>query len=140
MKKRKPLWNKDRKKVIFFGASKGGECAYRCLSSAYRVLAFADNDTHKQGKSKFGIPIIKPAEIACYPFDFIYISCESNFEVYLQLLSMGIDANKIQPVDPEVMQGYFELSKIQAAILLLAIYGLGHIIYNVGASMFRIIP
>ncbi|MCK5344604.1 MAG: hypothetical protein KAR20_14420 [Candidatus Heimdallarchaeota archaeon] len=130
MEKLGSFWSSNKKRVIFFGASKGGEGAYRCLRSAYRVLAFADNDSRKQGKNLFGKPIIKPDEIASYPYDLIFISCESHFQVYLQLTSMGIDAKKIRMVDLPIMMGEFELSKVQGLLLFLAVYGFGRLFFD----------
>ncbi len=133
------FWN-GNKKILFFGASNGGKRAYRCRDRSHRVLAFADNDASKHGKTLCGKPIITPDEIASYPYDLIYISCESCFQVYLQLSSMGIDAKKIRTVDQEILRGAFELSKAQGLLLLLAVYGLGHLIYDLSATIFRIIP
>lgn len=128
-----------RKRIILFGASKGGQRAYRCWAHSHKILAFADNDPGKYGKTIFGKPVISPNDIPSYSYDHIYISCGSNFPVYLQLLGLGVESNKIRTVDQDIMLGAFELTKRQSFLVIFAIYGLLHILFDLGALLNHIL-
>lgn len=124
-----------RKRIILFGASKGGQRAYRCRARSHKIIAFADNDPGKHGRMLFRKPIISPNDIPSYSYDHIFISCGSHFQVYLQLIGIGIEANKIRIVDNDIMLGAFELTKRQIMFLILATYGLIHIFFDLGAFL-----
>lgn len=69
---------------------------YLMISGGGGVLAFADNDVNKQGKQMEGLPVISPCELNKYDYDAIIIASHPGLEpLYNQLISLGVDENKI---------------------------------------------
>ena len=91
-------------KIIVFGASSGGE-AFISNNDNYEIVAIADNDEKKQGKTLCGYPIISPSEIMNYEYEYIIIASSFIFQIRKQLLNeFKIDPNKIKEV-PKSMIG-----------------------------------
>ncbi|GLR64420.1 LicD family protein [Marinospirillum insulare] len=83
------------KKVILFGASKGGD-SFITHNQHLKVLAIADNDTQRWGSQLLGIPIINPTEIPTYIFDEIIITSQWQDSIISQLVNqLGITRDKI---------------------------------------------
>ncbi len=74
-------------KIILFGAGGTGENLYERLGKY--VVAFADNDTTKQGSNLLGKKIIAPNEIAGQQFDAIVIASIFEDEIKKQLVELG---------------------------------------------------
>jgi O-methyltransferase len=84
------------RKVIFFGAGDGGRSASYLINNEYEIIAFADNDSSKQGETFLGKPIISPGAINEFPYDYIVISNIHGDAVFRQLTEqLGVDRDKI---------------------------------------------
>lgn len=86
---------KPIKNIIIFGASAGGEKALLRLSKENHVLAFTDNNQKNWGKTCCGYPIIPPTEIHLHAYHQIVVASSYWYEIYPQLLHMGLDREKI---------------------------------------------
>ncbi|WP_126428713.1 TylF/MycF/NovP-related O-methyltransferase [Brevibacillus marinus] len=75
----------DKKSVILFGAGDGGLSASYHLVQQFEIIAFVDNDPRKHGKELLSKPIIPPAELKNYEYDFIIISSIHGDSIYKQL-------------------------------------------------------
>ena len=83
------------KKILVFGASKGGQNYLKTLSNNESVIAFCDNDINKVGKTTGGIPIISSQQLLKIPFDKVVIASEFVSDIFDQLKDLGVDTKKI---------------------------------------------
>lgn len=83
-------------KVLLFGASTGGQNFIKNHINDYEILAVVDNDENKHGLFLEGIPIISPTEITAYQFDQIIIASMYVESISKQLVSLGVEADKIK--------------------------------------------
>ena len=83
------------KKVILFGASKGGENFIK-NNQQLEILAIADNDSKRWHQKNNGILIINPNKIVSYNFDKIIITSQWQDSIINQLVNqLGIAKEKI---------------------------------------------
>lgn len=127
---------KTEEKIVIFGASTGGRRAYGCRKRSQTVVAFADNDTAKQGQRFCGKPVIAPQRLDEINYDRIIIACQSAFQVYLQLSRLGIHSQKVAVVDEDVLLGDYEISTVHLVLLLMAGYGSLRLVLD-GIDLFR---
>lgn len=86
----------SRLKIIFFGAGKIGIRWLR--KSEYLGIkpeGILDNNKDLWGTVCDGVMIYNPAMIKNLCFDYLFITCSREHEIYRQLLSLGVDKNKI---------------------------------------------
>lgn len=89
--------NSAKSKIILFGAGDGGLRVHYMLSQQFEVIAFADNDSSKQGKTFLSKPIIAPEEIVQFEYDLIVIANIHGKAVYQQLIEdLHINKDKIK--------------------------------------------
>jgi len=79
--------NKRKPMVFIFGASKGGESAYRNIRSQYNVLGFIDNNTKMQGNKLLNKVIYAPNQLCNLNFDKIVIASDYHVEIKNQLIN-----------------------------------------------------
>lgn len=82
--------------VLIFGT--GSTCKFVLTTLKLKnvnIIAYVDNDQKKWNSSLNGIKILSPEKIKDLKYDFIIIASEFYNEIYLQLLSMNVDKNKI---------------------------------------------
>lgn len=92
--------------IIIFGT---GSCCERLMSyleDDINIIAYADNDSAKIGLSFYNIQIIDPKKISSYNYDYIIIASGFEYEIFEQLIKMGISKEKIFLFDT-----YFNLVK-----------------------------
>lgn len=118
--------NKAMKKlrVMIFGAGEGGRRALEHLREECSVVCILDNDTAKHGSTMDGIPVCGPDRALEPETDQILIASYYSSEIFEQLLEMGVDVQKIEVLDYEMLQG---CEKFPAGIRNLLI-GLGLLI------------
>lgn len=84
-------------KVLIFGAGNKSKDIIKCIDKTKnKVLYFVDNDTDKQGKKMFGRTIVSPADLADLEFDYILVASIYWREIREQLISLGINPEKIR--------------------------------------------
>lgn len=98
-----------KKKVVIFGAGKGGERAYRELKKKYDIQAFVDNDTSKQGHLFKSKPILSAEDAIKLSFDTIFIASMYGNQIYHQLKDLGVQSDNIDFVPEEVINGEKDL-------------------------------
>ncbi|WP_339295016.1 TylF/MycF/NovP-related O-methyltransferase [Paenibacillus sp. FSL W7-1279] len=76
----------EKVKVIIFGAGNGGSRVFYLLDQQYEVIAFADNNLAKQGRSLYSKPIISPERINNYSYDYIIIANLQSESIITQLV------------------------------------------------------
>lgn len=85
-------------KYAIAGAGKCGEKTFRALMHAgFQVACFLDNDAEKQGKKKFGIPVVSFTGLQLMEDDIIVILDNSRLQdmFYRELLEIGYSPVKI---------------------------------------------
>lgn len=83
------------KKVVLFGASKGGE-SFITHNQHLKVLAIVDNDTQRWGSQLLGIPIISPKELASINYEQVIITSQWLDSIKSQLINeLKVAPNKI---------------------------------------------
>lgn len=83
-------------RIIIFGASKAGQKAYEVITQKAVVIAFADNDSKKQGSNFCNIPVISPEQINTLQFSAILIASMYAKEIHAQLLlEIGLEHEKV---------------------------------------------
>lgn len=86
---------KPAKKLVLFGASKAGE-TYLKKQPPGEVIAFIDNDPHRQGSAVDNIPVLAPAALHELKFDLVVITSLWVDSIYSQLTQqLGIAKDKI---------------------------------------------
>lgn len=83
------------RKVVFFGAGAFGESCLDRRSPDMEVLAVVDNDSKKWGGSIRGVEIAGPHAIGKYDWEGVVITSTSVWEIYEQLIALGVDSDKI---------------------------------------------
>lgn len=84
------------KKIILFGAGDGGYRAFLCLRQEYEVIAFVDNNVQKHGSTLLSRPVISPAQINDYSYDYAIIANIYGNQVRKQLVEeLGVPEAKI---------------------------------------------
>lgn len=83
-------------KILIFGiGTLYGVAKQANLFEKDEILAFVDNDESKQSTLFENKPVISPQSISEYSFEKIIITILDYDKVYFQLISLGIDAEKI---------------------------------------------
>lgn len=96
--------------LLMFGTGQSSIFLENMLNNKTQILAYIDNDETKRGKHRNNIEIIEPKSIGQYNYDYILIGSQFNEEIYQQLLSLGVDKNKIFQFYnfTDVQENYFE--------------------------------
>lgn len=82
--------------VIVFGLGEIFNVLKTYLYENYNIVAFADNDTEKQGTLLDNIEIVSPKDIFTYKFDKIIVTVTGyQKHVIKQLLDLGVDKDDI---------------------------------------------
>ncbi len=92
------------KKAIVFGIGRHWE-RYACeIKKEYQIIAFADNDTRKQGLLIDGKPVLQPCVISEVNFDVVVITLTGKAleQIRNQLLSLGIDESRIVAYEKQI--------------------------------------
>jgi hypothetical protein len=82
--------------VILFGAGKIGEYCFNLLKDEYNIIAFADNDKTKHGRTFCGIKVISPCEINKYGDVTVIITLSCENEIRNQLTNELRLTNRIR--------------------------------------------
>lgn len=112
----------NKKKVIIFGVSEGClHIVYSLDDSKYIIVAYADNDTLKQGKTFINdVKIISPDEINEYQYDYILIATKTEMrstEIKKQLITqLNVSKEKII-----IYYNTFQFFELRIAMLRLCI-------------------
>ena len=85
-----------RLNLILFGAGLVGRQVLPRYMQKFNVLALADNDKTKHGKTISGVRIIAPEQISNYDYDYLVLTSTSSSQIYDQLISMGFRPEKIK--------------------------------------------
>lgn len=83
-------------KILFFGAGKRGKNWLK-QAIAFGVIpeGFVDNNQDICGKQYENITIYSPALLKTAEFEYIFITCNNEDAIYLQLVELGIKKDKI---------------------------------------------
>ena len=84
-------------RVIIFGVGKYYEKMKRYFQDD-EIVTLLDNNPSKIGARIDGIEVLSPALGVKKTFDRIFVMCLKAHDVYLQLLELGVDRNKISTV------------------------------------------
>lgn len=85
-----------KQKVILFGAGLVGRQALPGYLDRTEVLAFADNDTRKQGGQVLNVMVISPDRIPLMNYDQVIITSTSTGQIFDQLIELGIPRERIK--------------------------------------------
>ena len=118
----------DKRKALIFGAGRGGYFAGRTLRKRFEIVGFLDNSATLQGSKLLGLPILSPDELGTVEFDLIAIASMYRDDIYYQLVDLGIDEDRIEIVDPDLLDGRYALDPLK--VLILAI-GLGLVAFGI---------
>jgi len=118
----------DRKRVLIFGASKGGYFACKTLKGSYEIMGFLDNSETLQGGRLLGKRVFSPSQLESEEFDLIVIASMYCDEIYKQLIDLGIEEDRIEAIDLELMDGRCALSPTKVVLFSLALVG---VVYTV---------
>lgn len=91
-------------KIILFGASRGGENFIKNLGEFYDIIAIADNDREKHGKSLNNIEIINPSTIKSFTFDKVMITSLYFRAISQQLINIGVPKELIDYAPKNAMK------------------------------------
>ena len=82
--------------ILFFGAGKIGRYWLECCRD-FGILprGMLDNDKTLSGSLCEGVPIYHPDNLQMLSFEYIFITCGREEEIYRQLLSLGVEKDKI---------------------------------------------
>nr|WP_300841558.1 glycosyltransferase family 4 protein [uncultured Acetatifactor sp.] len=82
--------------ILFFGAGKIGRYWMECCRD-FGILprGMLDNDKTLSGSLCEGVPIYHPDNLQMLSFEYIFITCGREEEIYRQLLSLGVEKDKI---------------------------------------------
>lgn len=99
--------------IIMFGAGASARILYDEIAQTGKVVAFADNDMGKWGKSLFGAPICNPEKcLNELKYDRVVISAFCGLEdIRNQCIALGVPPEKI-------VTSYFESSKESRKVFL----------------------
>lgn len=91
------------KEIILFGTGNFGKGIMSILlSNNIEIICFIDNDNKKWGKMLEGKQIKSPSELESIDFDLILITSMFLKEIFDQLISLGIDEDKIDAIHLEI--------------------------------------
>jgi len=83
-------------KIILFGTGKGAEIVYNSLNlEKTEIVCFLDNNQARQGSTFMGYRIDAPERIWDHSFDYVIIASQYTQEIKAQLLSLGVEEEKI---------------------------------------------
>ena len=94
-----------KRKIVIFGAGRGGCLAYDFYKHSTEVVAFSDNDPSKHGQSISNIPILSPKDLEKEPVDAIKIASQYKYEIFEQLRDDGLPVEKLELVDDVIIEG-----------------------------------
>lgn len=83
------------KKILIFGTGESKNEFVRVKSRNVNIIAYVDNNYKKWNKTLDGVEIIQPQKINQYKYDYIVIASQYVYDIYNQLISMGISEDKI---------------------------------------------
>lgn len=84
-------------KIVIFGAAREGLNCYFDLEKENSIVAFADNNTQKQGEKILGVEVVKPEEIPELFCDRVYVTSKNGYWVIRQQLKeLGINSDMIE--------------------------------------------
>lgn len=90
------------KRVIFFAAGKNAENFADCLKEDVLLVAVTDNDALRWGGLFCGAPLISPADIDRYSYDYLVVTTPDYEGILNQLMLSGVKEEKIiTPFAPE---------------------------------------
>ena len=81
-------------RVLLFGTGKLYHTFKKCFAQ-YEIVYLLDNDKNKQGTYLDGIKIVSPTEVTNVDYGAIFILSVYSDEMKIQLLSIGVDEDKI---------------------------------------------
>jgi len=120
--------------VVIFGASIGGKRAWRHHRRRYRILGFCDNDAKKWGGNYCGLPVGSPESLKCSEYDKVIIASCYYMEIFEQLAKLGVNAQKIEVLDPEILCGEHH-NRSTVWVLFAGALILGFALYGVSRFM-----
>ena len=94
-----------KNKIVVFGTGKGGKLVFKQYSKESNVLAFCDNAVEEQGSYLFRKKIIAPSELVQLKFDQILIASQYSDSIFVQLIKMQVDPEKIKIIRMEQLAG-----------------------------------
>jgi len=95
-----------KEKVILFGASEGGRFFFSKYRDTFEIIAFVDNDAHKQGTPFCGLPVCRPAGIMEMGCDAVIVCSIFVHQIRQQLVEeLGIPIEMIRFCPKEVIEG-----------------------------------
>lgn len=106
--------------LVIFGTGLAGEHAWACIDDKSRVIAFADNNPHKQGTGFLNRPVIGPAQLSGHPTAKVLIASMYHREIREQLISLGIDESRIERFDGRRTECPFQPRNVFRALRLTA--------------------
>ena len=83
------------KKALIFGTGENMFRAYEKLVDNYKILAFLDNDSSKQGNKIANYPIISIKDVNNFVYDFIIVTPSNHQSICRQLLDFGVNRENI---------------------------------------------
>lgn len=95
--------------AFIFGAGGGGRRANRFYGERFDVLGFIDNNPRITGTRVDGLLVYLPDHLASQSFDKLLIASGRSYEIYDQLMDLGVDDRQIEFVPNDVMGGRYEL-------------------------------
>ncbi len=83
-------------RILFFGAGKLGKHWITCFRDWGMVpQGILDNNKDLWGSLWEGVLVYDPSMLETFNFDYIFITCKREAEIYRQLLELGVAKNKI---------------------------------------------
>lgn len=82
-------------KVVSFGVGKFYQKREHIIKSNAELVAFIDNNPELHGKEMDGVPVRAPGDVNQFSYDKILLMSMDNNQMKKQLLSLGIEENKI---------------------------------------------
>lgn len=82
-------------RFVYFGAGSDGARLLEKYAGVERVVGFVDNDPAKAGATFHGLPVAGPDSLALGDWERVRITSGATWEIYLQLLRMGIPRERI---------------------------------------------
>jgi hypothetical protein len=130
------------KRVVVFGTGTGAERVLRVMTRNYEILAFADNNSSRQGTLFHGKPVIPPTAIKDRAPDAVVVASSFFDEIGEQLVGLGIAEENIERVLPDLLMGAPGLDATHLRPLLaklglaaLALYGAIRLVRDLIAAL-----
>ncbi|MFA5576797.1 MAG: hypothetical protein WC983_05925 [Tissierellaceae bacterium] len=105
------------KQVILYGAGKFGEKTLDLIQNFNtEIICFIDKDVKKWGKEYKGVTVTSPDTIKSLVYDYIMITSMYIKSVYEELISKGVDSDKIVfiPIDSDKSIEYKNMSETKS--------------------------